>query len=181
MNKINFQNNITKCNADTFNTMQDNIEDAIKVNAITISLSSNQSASIPSEYGVAQINFDTQKAKVGDGLTFDSTNHLIKIGSGINYIEISSNIVIANGSNSYGDRYLNIFKRTSGTGTAVAQCYYLNSIATNNHYPLTIPPVIIPVSENDEIYCMVSSAITETLSIRGGSVTRSFLTVKVIN
>ena len=29
MVKINFQNNITKANADTFNTMQDNIEDAI--------------------------------------------------------------------------------------------------------------------------------------------------------
>lgn len=30
MVKINFQNNITKANADTFNTMQDNIEDAIQ-------------------------------------------------------------------------------------------------------------------------------------------------------
>lgn len=29
MNKINFQNNITKANADTFNTLQDNVEDAI--------------------------------------------------------------------------------------------------------------------------------------------------------
>lgn len=29
MTKINFQNNITKANADTFNTMQDNIENAI--------------------------------------------------------------------------------------------------------------------------------------------------------
>ena len=29
MVKINFQNNVTKCNADTFNTLQDNIEDAI--------------------------------------------------------------------------------------------------------------------------------------------------------
>ena len=31
MVKINFQNNITKCNAETFNTMQDNIEDAIDI------------------------------------------------------------------------------------------------------------------------------------------------------
>lgn len=34
MVKINFQNNITKCNADTFNTMQDNIEDAIQENIL---------------------------------------------------------------------------------------------------------------------------------------------------
>lgn len=31
MNKINFQNNVTKANADTFNTLQDNVEDAIGV------------------------------------------------------------------------------------------------------------------------------------------------------
>lgn len=29
MEKINFQNNVTKANANTFNTMQDNIENAI--------------------------------------------------------------------------------------------------------------------------------------------------------
>ena len=40
MEKINFQNNITKCNADTFNTMQDNIEDAIPTIDSAVSTSS---------------------------------------------------------------------------------------------------------------------------------------------
>lgn len=40
MVKINFQNNITKCNADTFNTMQDNIEDAIPTIDSAVSTSS---------------------------------------------------------------------------------------------------------------------------------------------
>lgn len=43
MVKINFQNNITKANADTFNTMQDNIEDAI--NNVEIELDDNVSTS----------------------------------------------------------------------------------------------------------------------------------------
>lgn len=34
MTKINFQNNITKANADTFNTMQDNIENAINSDVV---------------------------------------------------------------------------------------------------------------------------------------------------
>lgn len=43
MVKINFQNNITKANADTFNTMQDNIEDAI--NNVSIDLDNEVSTS----------------------------------------------------------------------------------------------------------------------------------------
>ena len=43
MVKINFQNNITKANADTFNTMQDNIENAI--NNVSIELDDEVSTS----------------------------------------------------------------------------------------------------------------------------------------
>ena len=43
MEKIQFENNVTKANADTFNTMQDNIEDAI--NDITIELDDEVSTS----------------------------------------------------------------------------------------------------------------------------------------
>ena len=36
MEKINFINNVTKANADTFNTMQDNIEDAVNEKDISV-------------------------------------------------------------------------------------------------------------------------------------------------
>ena len=41
MEKINFINNVTKCSAETFNTMQDNIEDAINDNTSSINILSN--------------------------------------------------------------------------------------------------------------------------------------------
>lgn len=82
MTKINFQNNITKANADTFNTMQDNIEDAIDEASDTLD------AKIP------VVNNQTT-AMVGQKFLFNN-NYVIYAGtvvvsfsSGIGYFNVS--------------------------------------------------------------------------------------------
>jgi len=146
-------------------------------NAITICLSSNQSATISSSYGAQNINFDKIYFSTGNKLTFDSTNHCIVIGSGVHHIEINASTVIANGNNNTSDRYLYCYKDTTNVG----QTYYLNAVPTNQHYPLCITPFITEVAEGDKIYIKISSGQAETISVKGASTPRTYLTVKVID
>lgn len=202
MQKITFENlpsTNTPLNASNLNTLQDNVENAFNntygtsqtegysqeyinslPNAITVRLSDNQSAAISSSYTRVKIAFNRLVAQAGDKLTFDSTNNCIVIGAGVNHIEVSANAVISNGSNSISDRYVYIVKDKTPIEN-IGQAYYLNGIASNQHYPVNVTPIIYEVSENDKIIAQVSSGLAETLSIKGASQPRTYLTVKVID
>lgn len=73
MVKINFQNNITKANADTFNTMQDNIEDAIN-NVVATIPQQNTAPASPSE----------------DDLWIDTSTNTLKRYNGSSWVVIGS-------------------------------------------------------------------------------------------
>ena len=149
------------------------------VSAITILLSSDQSVNISSGYTRVKINFNTQVLKVGDKLSFDSTNNQIVVGAGVHHVEISCNVVVKNGSSGLGDRYA--YVSINENSNTKAQAYYQNQFATNYNYPLNICPIIASVSENDKIYATVSSGVVETMQVRGASIGRTYLTVKVID
>lgn len=191
MNKIDFKNlpdTTTPLSADNMNAIQDNAEEAINnvdakvdlsTNAITISLSSDYSANITSAYTRIKIPFNNQVLKIGNKLTFDSTNNQITIGAGVHHIEVSAMAVLKNGSSSLGDRYLYVSKNDSSS--TMAQCYYQNAFATNYNYPVVVVPIIVSVEENDIIYASVSSGNVETLNVRGTSMGRTYLTIRVID
>lgn len=198
MTKITFEDlpsTNTPLSASNLNTLQDNVENAINnveeainnvdarvdlsTNAITILLSSDYSASITSAYTRIKIPFNNQVLKIGNKLTFDSTNNQIIIGSGVHHIEVSAMAVLKNGSSSSGDRYLYVSKNSSSS--TIAQCYYQNAFATNYNYPVTVVPIIVSVEENDIIYATVSSGLVETLNVRGSSMGRTYLTIRVID
>lgn len=155
------------------------VDDKTSVNAITILLSSDQSANISSGYARVKINFNTEVLKIGNKLSFDSANNQIVVGAGVHHVEISCNAVVKNGSSGLGDRYAYV-SINDNTNTK-AQAYYQNQFATNYNYPLNICPIIASVSENDKIYATVSSGVVETMQVKGASIGRTYLTVKVLD
>lgn len=87
MNKINFKNNITKVNAETFNTFQNNIENAINgtssVIELTTTVESNTNYTIPLNYHVG----------ANDLVILYCGEKLIK---GIDYIEVGEAGAVSN-------------------------------------------------------------------------------------
>lgn len=67
MVKINFQNNITKCNADTFNTLQDNIEDAIPTldSAVSTSSTNGVENQAITNYVDNKLTYSTSETQIG--------------------------------------------------------------------------------------------------------------------
>lgn len=147
--------------------------------AITVSLTTIQSANISTAYSGVKIAFNNIVSQAGNKLTFDSTNNCVVIGAGVHHVEVSAHITLANGSNNLSDRYLSIINRTQNK--AVGQMFFQNAYAMNWNYIMTVSPSICAVNEGDAINAAVSSGLVETLSIKGGPSPRVILTVKVID
>lgn len=95
MEKINFQNNVTKANADTFNTMQDNIENAIN------SVSSNVNEIINGEvYSTNEIK--TNKVWIDNKPIYRKVINFGALPSSASTLSVSHNINYDKIVNLYG-------------------------------------------------------------------------------
>ena len=147
-------------------------------NVIVISRNGNEDINITTAYQHKIVSLDTIVTKIGNKLTYNGTNKSIVIGSDVHHIEVSACVVMSHSSSSVTDRYFSIRKNSNDFVSSVYQ--YLN-IPANYTYVLNIPSIIIDVNEDDEIYATVTSGITETISIKGSTIKRVFLTVKVVD
>lgn len=147
-------------------------------NAMVISRNGSEDINITTAYQHKTVSLDTIITKIGDKLTYNGTNKSIVIGSGVHHIEVSACVVMSHSSNNVSDRYFSIRKNSNDF---VSSIYQILNTPANYVYTLNIPSIIVDVNSGDEIYATVTSGITETISIKGSTEKRVFLTVKVID
>ncbi len=131
MVKINFQNNITKANADTFNTMQDNIENGINDGVIEAKNYADTKYGLLT-YTNIPISLSTNGSNIILNFTFDdmlTTGLLLIQGAfvGATVVQIS---ILAN----YGTRYSTKLVSTTGSNINMSTTTLSSDGAT-----LTIP------------------------------------------
>ena len=90
MDKINFQNGVTKVNADTFNTFQNNINETSYLYKITSSIPAGTEVTIPCYYKVGKGTLDVYLN--GERLLLSSDN----AGTDGHYIEVGDTDSISN-------------------------------------------------------------------------------------
>ena len=168
MEKINFQNNITKANAQTMNQFQNNIENAINeknTNIITASFSENYTLVNNSSYEVLFLN----KAKI-NGSAFSLQNDGgILIGEGVSKIKISFkchyNSIISPGS-----KWVSAFVNDVAT---CAVCQQLSDRAS-----LTSSTEMINIQPGDIIYLKVNGSNGDIIR---ADYTYSNITIEKVN
>lgn len=90
MDKINFQNEVTKVNADTFNTFQNNINETSYLYKITSSIPAGTEVTIPCYYKVGQGTLDVYLNGERLLLSSDAT------GTNGHYLEVGATNSISN-------------------------------------------------------------------------------------
>lgn len=90
MDKINFQNGVTKVNADTFNTFQANIDEKSYLYKITANVSAGAEVTIPCYYKVGQGTLDVYLNGERLLLSSDAT------GTNGHYLEVGATNSISN-------------------------------------------------------------------------------------
>lgn len=139
-------------------------------NSITVSISSDTTTTVTSAYTSVDLNFNSEIAKTGTLLTFESGK--IKIGKGIKKIIASTKVQTQGDNSTWG---INILKN----GSAIASSFEGNQGA--GWCQLAITPFEISVAENDlisvNIYHNVANSTKTIKSYQGGG---TYLTVQVI-
>ena len=111
--------------------------------AMTISLSANTVLGVTNSYTKVPLD-KTAMSTLGGRLTMEDNS--IKIGSNIQYVKVSGQLLLKCGSTA-GNRHVRIQKITNGaTGSIAWSCVY-GAAASNTPYLLT--PIIVKVSEGD--------------------------------
>ena len=184
MEKINFENlpsTNTPINANNLNQLQTNVENEFtkKASVMTIGLSNDMTFSKANTGSTSNlITMDKVMSSSGNKLTFDSTNHAIKIGAGVSKVKVSANAIqSANGEGLSG---INIHKNDMSLNGAVNVGF--NAIKHADQWiRLGLAPVLIDVSEGDLIklsgYVDINS-LTITMKAYNGRATN--LTVEVV-
>lgn len=152
-----------------------------EADAIIVNL--NATASITTStpaYTQKVIPLNNEYIKLGNKLTFNSTNNSVVVGAGVNHVEISASASLRNSNTtSAAERVLSI--KTSTT-PYIGQASFRNSYSSSNTaYNLSISPLIISVQENEEIQLCFSSETSETIKVYGSASCITYLTVKVID
>ena len=138
---------------------------------ICADLSANQSVSVGTAYNQYQLNLNETRAVIGTKLTFDSTNHKITVGNGVNHVKIS------------------VYDSIKGIAGAIELCVRKNGdiigIDTmtppnaNSVETLAIVDLVTSVEAGDYIDVAVRASATGTLTVAG--TTYSNICVEVID
>ena len=191
----------TDLNAQTFNTMQSNIDTAISSvdnkagnlsnlntaeknnlvgainevntkNIITVGLASDTTST-----STEKLNLSTVLSSIGNKLTWDSVNKGIKIGAGISKVKVSANCIqIVKAVGLYG-----CYIAKNGTKLANAVNVGFNYITiTENLWQTSLQPVLIDVTEGDYIYLVGYTETTSAITYRAYEGSSTNLTVEVV-
>lgn len=144
-------------------------------NFIVASYSSNQTLT---NNNATLVNIDTNVNSNGSLLTLDTNNHNIKVGAGVNHVEVSAQVYVGTVGTA-GAKNAYIYITRSGISTQVARALlYL----TNNYNTISITPTIISVQQNDLISLQFLSMGGTTTQINGDSTgVTNRIVVKVID
>lgn len=148
MERIDFVNGETKGNETTFEKLQDNIENAIAPNIMTVALTVNQHLGTKGQ----PVVFNQLLQNLGDKLTFE--NGAIKIGKGVNHIKASCNLWVE----ALGDSYSVVVlqrKRNSSEYSISRSMLPKSTYIGESWRTHSIPPTLIDVQEGDIIQCQV--------------------------
>ena len=191
----------TDLNAQTFNTMQSNIDTAISSvdnkagnlsnlntaeknnlvgainevntkNIITVGLASDTTST-----STEKLNLSTVLSSIGNKLTWDSVNKGIKIGAGISKVKVSANCIqIVKAVGLYG-----CYIAKNGTKLTNAVNVGFNYITiTENLWQTSLQPVLIDVTEGDYIYLVGYTETTSAITYRAYEGRSTNLTVEVV-
>lgn len=191
----------TDLNAQTFNTMQSNIDTAISSvdnkagnlsnlntaeknnlvgainevntkNIITVGLVSNTTST-----SIEKLNLSTVLSSIGNKLTWDSVNKGIKIGAGISKVKVSANCIqIVKAVGLYG---CYIAKNGIKLENAVNVGFNYITI-TENLWQTSLQPVLIDVTEGDFLYLIGYTETTSAITYRAYEGRSTNLTVEVV-
>ena len=191
----------TDLNAQTFNTMQSNIDTAISSvdnkagnlsnlntaeknnlvgainevntkNIITVGLASDTTST-----STEKLNLSTVLSSIGNKLTWDSVNKGIKIGAGISKVKVSANCIqIVKAVGLYG---CYIAKNGIKLENAVNVGFNYITI-TENLWQTSLQPVLIDVTEGDFLYLIGYTETTSAITYRAYEGRSTNLTVEVV-
>ena len=191
----------TDLNAQTFNTMQSNIDTAISSvdnkagnlsnlntaeknnlvgainevntkNIITVGLASDTTST-----STEKLNLSTVLSSIGNKLTWDSANKGIKIGAGISKVKVSANCIqIVKAVGLYG---CYIAKNGIKLENAVNVGFNYITI-TENLWQTSLQPVLIDVTEGDFLYLTGYTETTSAITYRAYEGRSTNLTVEVV-
>lgn len=170
---------INKCQASDMNEIKSVVNsnytellDAINdKNIICVGLSSNTNVSVGSTWTHYQVPINNTIASIGSKLTLNTSDKRIVVGSGVNYVKVSSFAAIR--GIVAGMEY-NIRKN----GTAIASTNFTITNASN-FIPSALTNMVVPVSNGDYFDITIRSAGTGTAVVAGG--TNFDITIEVIN
>lgn len=142
------------------------------VDSILLNMDTTQYITDTNQTNVA---FNVEKLKIGTRLSFDSTNHGVKIGKGVNHVEIYMNLWVER----YIDAYSAIYLKKNDTELS----YNIHTYLTGFHHWVSMnDSIITSVTENDIIYGSVRfSGADVNNNVGGGYPDSCNLIVKVID
>ena len=145
-------------------------------NAITVGLAADF---VQSTGSAVKIPIDTILCKLGDKLTFSSSDNSIVIGEGINYVEVSGHIMQKSSHSNLCGLYIS--KNAMSLNSAVAVSF--SQINTVNVMTCTaISPTIVKVNPGDKFYLAgYSDQNGKTVTYTPYNGKSNYLTVKVIS
>lgn len=140
--------------------------------AVTLGRLDNYTMSVTSTY--TKIPFDYTEIKTNDRLK--GYNGAVLIGSNINYVKVSANILIKCGA--AGTRHFRIQKISGSTTTSHAWTVLNATAGSNTAFVFT--PIVIPVKEGDIIQVVYYTADTTDYVVAGSSANgrQTYLTVE---
>lgn len=138
-----------------------------KQNAITATMSDNQSITTTSTWQVVKVNLDTITSS--DKLSL--LGNAVKIGKGVSKILVSANTSFVEQTS--GLVNISFLKNSTTTGKTV------QGMSDQSRLNISAPPQLIDVTEGDLIYMCLSFGNTQTGKTVSSSST--FMTVQVID
>jgi hypothetical protein len=170
---------INKCQASDMNEIKSvvnsnytELRNAIDdINIISVGLNGNKNISVSATWTYYNIPLDTIKETLGTKLTLNTTTKRIIVGSGVNYVKISTFAAIRGIRNS-GEYAV----RKNGSPIGVTNFQLPN---TSAYFPNTIAGLIVPVSSGDYFDVTLRSAGTGTYVVAGNN--NYGLTIEVIS
>lgn len=129
------------------------------VNNDYIIVTNTSQQTLSSANTIVKWNVNSAAQQVGTSLTFNSTNHSVVIGAGVNYVAVQGTIYIYTAGTS-GLKNVYVYKNNDEVARTVTDIRY-------NYQSFSTPYRIIEVAEGDEITIRVNSQNGTTTVIAG--------------
>lgn len=147
-------------------------------NLIISNLNAQTNMSITTAYSLVKIPLNNEYLKIGNKLTFDSTNNCIVVGTGVNHIRIGSQIYVGTFSNNQAKERIFVISKNNEWTTQVCD---LKAYTSRDRLMFNQTSCIIPVSEGDTISLKMASEVVETCIVYGDNSLKSFLMAEVVD